>query len=72
MFFLPRFSIDSTFKNFQFSFAELAKKPKLIPRGNTFDSRSEGLKFKSRAGQIGYSVANGSPPLQRFERSCVA
>ena len=29
--------------------------------------------FKSRAGQVGHSVGNGSPPLQRFfERNCVA
>ena len=35
--------------------------------------RAEGLKFKSRAGQIGRSVANGcSRPLRHFfERSCV-
>ena len=25
-----------------------------------------GLGFDSRAGQIGHSVANGSPPLRRF------
>ena len=25
--------------------------------------RERGLRFKSRAGQIGHSVANGSPPL---------
>ena len=32
-----------------------------------------GLWFKSRAGKIGYSVANGLPPLQYFfEWSCVA
>ena len=32
-----------------------------------------GLRFKPPAGQIGHSVANGSPPLQHiFERSCVA
>ena len=33
----------------------------------------EVLRFKSRACQIGHSVANGSPSLQHFlERSCVA
>ena len=32
-----------------------------------------GLRFKSRAGQMGHGVANGSPPLQYFfERSYVA
>ena len=25
-----------------------------------------GLRFKSRIGQIGYSIANGSPPVRRF------
>ena len=41
--------------------------------GNAFASGAEGLRFKSWAGQIGHSVANGSPPLQHFfERSCVA
>ena len=38
-----------------------------------FVSGAGGLRFKSRTGQIGYSVANGSPPLRHFfERSCVA
>ena len=38
-----------------------------------FASRVEGLKFKSRAGQIGHSIDNGSPSLRHFfERSCVA
>ena len=27
---------------------------------------AEGLGFNSQAGQIGHSVANGSPPLRRF------
>ena len=40
--------------------------------GNAFVSGAGGLKFKSRAGQIGHSVANGSPPLYFFEKSCVA
>ena len=40
---------------------------------NVFVSGAGGLRFKSRAGQIGHSVANGSPPLRHFfERSCVA
>ena len=31
------------------------------------------LKFKSRPGQIGHSVANGSPPMRHFfEKSCIA
>ena len=41
--------------------------------GNAFVSGAGDLRFKSRAGQIGHSVANGSPPLRHFfERSCVA
>ena len=41
--------------------------------GNAFVSGAGGLRFKSRAGQIKHSVANGSPVLQHFfERSCVA
>ena len=41
--------------------------------GNAFVSEAGGLRFKSRAGQIEHSVANGSPPLRHFfERSCVA
>ena len=41
---------------------------KYVPVG-----RAGGPRFKSRAGQIGHSVANGSPPLRHFfERSCVA
>ena len=34
--------------------------------GNVFVSGAGGLSFKSRAGQIGHSVANGSPLLQHF------
>ena len=30
---------------------------------------AEGLRFKSRADQIGHSVANGSLPLRHFENS---
>ena len=41
--------------------------------GNAFVSGAGGLRFKSRVGQIGHSVANGSPPLRHFfEWSCVA
>ena len=40
---------------------------------NAFVSKMEGLRFKSRVGEIGLNVANGSPPLQNFfERSFVA
>ena len=40
--------------------------------GNAFVAGAGGLRFKSRAGQIGHNVANGSPPLRHFfERSCV-
>ena len=40
---------------------------------NAFVSEAGGLRFKSRAGQIEHSVANGSPPLRLFfESSCVA
>ena len=48
-------------------------KPASLSSGNTFVSGAGGLRFKSRAGQIGHSVANGSPPLRHiFESSCVA
>ena len=41
--------------------------------GNAFVSGAGGLRFKSRAGQIGLSVANGLPPLRHFfEWSSVA
>ena len=41
--------------------------------GNAFVSGAGGLRFKSRAGQIGRSVAIGSPPLRHFfERNYVA
>ena len=39
--------------------------------GNVFVSEAEDLRFKSRAVQIGYSVANGSLLLRHFE-SCTA
>ena len=32
---------------------------------------SEGLRFKSRAGQTWHSVANSSPPLQHFFKGAV-
>ena len=41
--------------------------------GNAFVSKAGGLRFKALTGQIGHSVANGSPPLRHFfERYCVA
>ena len=41
--------------------------------GNAVASGAGSLRLKSRAGQIGHSVANVSPPLQLFfEWSCVA
>ena len=41
--------------------------------GNAFVTGAGDLRFKSQAGQIEHSVANGSPPLRHFfERSCVA
>ena len=40
--------------------------------GNKFVFGAGGLRFKSRAGQIEHSVANGSPPLRHFfQKSCV-
>ena len=42
------------------------------PGGYVFVSGAGGLRFKSWAGQIGHSVANGSLPLQHFfKRSLV-
>ena len=42
-------------------------------RGNAFVSGARSLMFKSRAGHVGHSAANGSPPLHHFfERICVA
>ena len=53
--------------------AKIAGGPASWSSGNAFVSGAGGLRFKSRAGQIGHSVANGSPPLRDFfERSCVA
>ena len=41
------------------------------PSGNAFVSGAEGLRFKSRVGQIGHSVANDLPPLRHFFKSAV-
>ena len=41
--------------------------------GKAFASIAGGLRFKSRGGQIGHKIANGSLPLRHFfEKSCVA
>ena len=37
-------------------------KPASWSSANAFASKAVGLRFKSRAGQIEHSVANGSPP----------
>ena len=43
-----------------------------LSSGNAFVCGAGGLRFKSLAGQIEHSVANGSSPLQHFfEKSCV-
>ena len=39
---------------------------KFKSNGNAFVSGAGDLGFKSRAGRIGHSVANGLPPLQHF------
>ena len=40
---------------------------------NAFIFRTGGLRFKSLAGQVERSIANGLPPLRHFfERGCVA
>ena len=50
-----------------------SQKPASWSSGDGFVSGAGGLRFKSRAGQIGHSVANGLPPLRHFfERICVA
>ena len=42
-----------------------------LSSGNAFVSGARGQRFKSCAGQIGYSVASGSPPLQHFLNGAV-
>ena len=55
-----------------YSSFQVRLKPISWSSGNGFVSGAGGLRFKSRAGQIGHSVANDSPPLLHFsERSCV-
>ena len=45
----------------------------LLVKRYRFRLGAVGLGFKSRAVQIGHSVANASPPLRHFlERSCAA
>ena len=61
-----------TIISYNISFNYIIFIPASWSSGNAFVSRAGGLSFKSRAGQIGHSVANGSPPMQRFfEWSCV-
>ena len=49
------------------------REPASWSSGNVFVAGAVGRRFKSQAGQIGHSVANGSPPLQNFfVKSCVA
>ena len=68
-------SKSSVRKNFQ---VQEGREPASWSSGNAFVSRAEGHRFKSRAGQIGQSVANGSLLLRHFflqhffERNCVA
>ena len=47
---------------------DFISKPGSWSSGNVFFSGAGGLRIKSRAGQIGHIVANGSPPLQHFFR----
>ena len=66
-FFVINFIKTKSFYN-QLDFSELAS----WSSGNALISGAGGLRFKSWTGQIGHSVANGSPPLQHLlERSCV-
>ena len=39
--------------------------------GNALVSAAGGLRFKSRTGQIGHSVTNGSPPLRHSLKGAV-
>ena len=42
-----------------------------LSSGNVFVSGAGGLRFKSRADQIGHSVANGLPPIRHFFKGAV-
>ena len=56
-----------------FMFPDAGSSSRKFSSGNAFISGAGGLGFKSRTGQIGHSVASGSPPLWHFfERSSVA
>ena len=56
-----------------FDYMNFDLRPASWSSGNVFVSEAGGLRFKSRAGQIGRSVVHGSPPLRHFfERSCFA
>ena len=43
----------------------------MIIFGNELASKKISLGFNFRVGHIGCSIANSSPPLWHFERSCV-
>ena len=59
----------SYFETIKSSRTEKLKSPAIWSSGNAFVTETGGLRFKSRAGQIGHSVANGLPQLQHcFER----
>ena len=51
--------------------ATICLESKIIKLTNAFVSGAGGLRFKSRAGQIGRNVVNGSPPLLRFLKRAV-
>ena len=62
----------TTAKKHYFSSANTVKLARWS-NGNVFDSGAGDLRLKSRARQIGHSVANDSGSLLHFfERSCVA
>ena len=66
-------SFSHTFKFLILSTSQRYQLPTSWSSGNAFVSGAEGLRFKSQAGQIGLSVANGLPPLRQFFKwSCVA
>ena len=64
----------SEFKiNFVGQIINLVGQPASWSSGNVLVFEAGGLRFKSRVGQIGHSVAHDLPPLQHFfEKSCVA
>ena len=69
----PSFPLGSRLLCYVFEQLQTHRKIKSWFSGNALVAAEEGLRLKSLGGQIGHSVANGSPPLQRFfERSNVA